>query len=363
MIAAYVTGHGYGHATRTAEVLRAVREQDPGVPLAVVSSAPESLFREAVGGSLLYRRQACDVGLAQQGALVIDEAATREGWRAFEEGRPALVAAEAAWLRGAGARVVLGDIPPLAFEAAAGAGVPGVGLGNFSWDWIYAHLAKRAEGFREPAERAAAAYARAHLLLELPFAGDLSAFPRRERIPLVARPSRRGRPEARRLLGFPPGPVALVTFGGMGLPGFSARVLGGLDRFGFALETEERDLPANVRGFRPGELRSLGLTYRDVIGAADSVVTKPGYGIVSDCVAAGTRIVYTDRGDFPEYEVMVAEMGRYVPCVYVSNDEVRTGRLGDALEAVLAAPLPPPPRLDGAAVAARRLLEVEAGGG
>ena len=43
------------------------------------------------------------------------------------------------------------------------------------------------------------------------------------------------------------------------------------------------------------------------------VLTKPGYGIVSDCIGCSTRIVYTDRGDFPEYPVMVAEMPRYVP--------------------------------------------------
>ena len=92
-------------------------------------------------------------------------------------------------------------------------------------------------------------------------------------------------------------------------------------------------------------------------------MTKPGYGIVTDCIAAGTRLVYTDRGDFPEYPILVAEMARYVPSAYVSNDDARRGRLEGALERVLEEPLPPPPRLDGAEVAARRLLEVAAGTG
>jgi len=93
------------------------------------------------------------------------------------------------------------------------------------------------------------------------------------------------------------------------------------------------------------------------------VVTKPGYGIVTDCIAAGTRLVYTDRGDFPEYPILVAEMARSLPSAYVSNDDARRGRLEGALERVLEEPLPPPPRLDGAEVAARRLLEVAAGTG
>ncbi len=56
-------------------------------------------------------------------------------------------------------------------------------------------------------------------------------------------------------------------------------------------------------------------------------MTKPGYGIVSDCIGARTRLVYTERGDFPEYPIMVAEMPRYLPAVHVSNDALRAGRI------------------------------------
>ena len=61
--------------------------------------------------------------------------------------------------------MVLGDIPPLAFLAAAQAGVPGVGMSNFSWDWIYAHLARQEPGLSAAAAAAAAAYAQATNLL------------------------------------------------------------------------------------------------------------------------------------------------------------------------------------------------------
>lgn len=361
MLAAYVSGHGFGHATRTAEVLRAVRQEAPDLPLAVVTSAPEALFRESLSGPFTYRRLPTDVGLAQRGALAIDEAETLARWRAFEAERPALVEAEARWLREVGVEAVLADVPPLAFEAAEKAGVPGVGLTNFSWDWIYGHFARRNAGFAEAARSAASAYARAELLLELPFAGDLGAFPRREPIPMVARRPRRPREETRRLLGLGGGPVVLVSFGGLGLPGFAPRVLAGLREFRFVLGAGEDDLPANVRAVSRQGLAALGLAYRDVIAAADAVVTKPGYGTVTDCIAAGVRLVYTDRGDFPEYPILVEGMARYLPCAYVTNDDVGAGRLGAALARVLAAPLPPPPRLDGAEVAARRLLAVAEG--
>ncbi len=358
-IVAYVSGHGYGHATRTAEVLRVLRGLVPTVRMTVVSSAPEGLFRDAVPGPLDFRHRELDAGLAQRSALVIDEDQTLARLTTLAAARPSLIKDEVASLREVGARAVLADVPPVAFEISAAAGVAGVGLANFSWDWIYAHLARGCPSFASFAKSAADAYRKADLLLELPFAGDLSSFRTRVPIPLVARRPRIARHETRQRLGLDPRPAVLVSFGGLGLPGFDGRTLGDLDGYQFLMGEE---CPSAVAGnlvcFDRARLRRLGLGYEDVVGAADVVVTKPGYGIVSDALGAGTRIVYTDRGDFPEYPILVGQMERLTACVYVTNETVAAGRLGPALDDVMSRPLPPPPRLDGALVAARRLVEL-----
>ncbi len=364
MLAAYVSGHGFGHATRTAHVLRAVRVLEPDLPIAVISSAPEQIFRQAVAEPLVYRHLQCDVGLIQKDALVIDEEATVHAWRAFAAESQAWTEREAAWLRTAAARLVLSDIPPAAFDAAAAAGVPSVGLSNFSWDWIYSHLARRVPALREPSDAAREAYSKAGLLLELPFAGDLRAFPARERIPMVARRQRRPRAETRRKLGRDDREsVVLLSFGGIGLPGFDPAVLAPLREYRFLLETEREDVPPNVIAVTLRLLEESDIAFLDLVGAADVVVTKPGYGVVTDCIAARTPLVYTDRGDFPEYAVMVAEMPRYLATAYVSNEDLKAGRLDVPIRAALRVPLPPPPELSGAEVAARRLLALIAARG
>jgi len=358
MVAAYVTSHGFGHATRTAEVLRHVHRLCPQARLFVVATAPERLFRRAIEGDVSVRAVACDVGLAQKNALTIDEPGTVERWKAFAATWPARVAEEAAWLRHVGARVVLGDVPPLAFAAAKEAAVPAVALTNFSWDWVYTHMAVRQPALREAAAQAAEAYRSAALLLELPFAGDLSVFPRRERIPLVARRPRVPRETARRRLGLGNRPVVLVSFGGLGLPGFRAAALRDLVDFEFLVSEPVMEAPAHVRTLAAYSLDDLDLGYEDVVGAADVVVSKPGYGIVSDAIAARTRLVYTERGDFPEYPVIVREMARYLPAVHVGNEDLLAGRLRGPLEDALSRPFPPEPDMAGALVAARRLLEI-----
>lgn len=347
MIAAYVSGHGYGHATRTGEVLRAVRMARPDQPLAIVSEAPEWLFRQALPGGFVFRKRAVDVGVVQRDALTMDEEATVGRWRQFATGQPARVEEEASWLRSVGARVVLGDVPPLAFAAAAQAGVPSVAVANFSWDWIYRHLARKQPALAEAAHEAARAYAQCGRLLELPFGGDLAAFPRRQAIPLVARRPRVPRDQARARLGLERDqPVILISFGGLGLPGFDPAVLDGL----------EGHFVLGIRGPSAETLAAVDLGYQDLVAAVDVVVTKPGYGIVTDAIAGRTRLIYTERGDFPEYGVLVAEMPRFLPVAFVSNQDLRRGALGPALEEVRSKPFPPEPDLAGAEVAARELL-------
>ena len=49
-------------------------------------------------------------------------------------------------------------------------------------------------------------------------------------------------------------------------------------------------------------------------------------------------------------------MPRYLPAAFVSNEDLREGRLESALARVRALAVSGPPRLDGASVAASRLL-------
>lgn len=357
MLAVYVSGHGFGHATRTCEVLRVLRGLSAGAPVTVVSAAPEWLFRRVLGDDLAFRALECDVGLAQRGALEIDEPETVRAWREFAATWEARVATEAAWLRDQAASAVLADVPPLAFAAAAQAGVPCVGLANFSWDWIYRHYAGRQPELGGAAQVCARAYAHAELLLRLPFAGDLSVFPRIEDVGLVARQPRVPRDEARRRLGWDAREAVLLSFGGLGLPGFDPRVLEHTPGFRFVLPADGAGLPSHVEAAPTARLLGLELAYEDLVGAVDVVVTKPGYGIVSDCIGAGTRLLYTERGDFPEYPILVAEMAAFLASEPLDTEGLYAGRLGPALERVLARPLPARPDLGGAERAARRLLE------
>ena len=91
--------------------------------------------------------------------------------------------------------------------------------------------------------------------------------------------------------------------------------------------------------------------------AADVVVTKPGYGIISEAIANDTALLYTSRGRFVEYDVLVREMPRYLRAQFIEQDDLLRGNWAPALEKLLSQPPPPEkPALNGAEVAAEEIL-------
>jgi L-arabinokinase len=92
------------------------------------------------------------------------------------------------------------------------------------------------------------------------------------------------------------------------------------------------------------------------------VISKPGYGIVSECVANATPLLYTSRGRFAEYDVFVAEMPNVLRCRHLAQADLLAGRWGDAVRALLVqSPPPERPRTDGADIAAREILDLVIG--
>jgi hypothetical protein len=103
---------------------------------------------------------------------------------------------------------------------------------------------------------------------------------------------------------------------------------------------------------------AAGLRYEDLVRAVDVVVTKPGYGIIAECLANDAALLYTSRGHFIEYDVLAREAPRFLRAAYIDHADLFAGRWTSHLDALLAQPSPlERPAVDGADVAAELLLE------
>lgn len=363
VIAFYISGHGFGHASRVIETMNAVAAARPDAELVVRTSAARWLFDLSVRGRFEFHDVACDTGVIQTDSLHLDIPASIREASAFMSAIEPRADAEAAFLRARGVTLVVGDLPPLAFEAAARAGLPSIATGNFTWDWIYAGYAEAIAGAPGLVPAIRRAYRRASLTLRLPMWGGFEdwASPTID-IPFVARHSARDARAVRQAIGVPDGRrMVLASFGGLGVDGLALAPLAALHlctvvTTGHALGVSE-GVPREVVLLEDRDVYGRGLRYEDLVRAADVVVTKPGYGIIAECLANGTAILYTSRGHFAEYDVLVDAMPRFLRSRFIGHDDLFAGRWQPYLDALLAQPAPPEhPPTDGAQVAARHIL-------
>ena len=371
VIVFYISGHGFGHATRDLEVIRQILQQRPEARIIVRTSVPESFLRRSARAPIDVQPCETDTGIAQIDSLRLDEAETIRRAAGFYATFDRRVAVEAAVLKDVGASVVVGDVPPLAFAAAARAAIPSIALANFTWDWIYAGYAAFRENAPDVLTTIGEAYAKASLALRLPFAGGFETMPTVRDVPLVARRSHRTRDENRRLLALDDTrPVVLASFGGHQTAIEYGRIASTND-VTLALTDYEaqsiRELGVSngrLRCFTTEMLEPADLRYEDLVAAADVVVSKPGYGIVSECIANQAALLFTSRGAFRENDVLIAGMKSALRSRFISQEDLRGGRWEPSIRAVLAEPAPPEQmRTDGAEVVASAILGILAGSG
>jgi hypothetical protein len=375
----YISGHGFGHASRDIEVINALHATAPGAEIVVRTSAPRWLFDLTLRAPVTWLPAECDTGVVQIDSLRLDARETLRRADLFAAALGETAAADARLLRDLGATLVVGDIPPLAFLAAHDAGVRSIALGNFTWDWIYAAYASDLAAYPGLLVRLRGAYAHAERALRLPLGGGFDAFRRVEDVPFIARRSARTREEVRERFDLPAtGALVLASFGGYGLRDIDLRALAQLRRHTVVVTANvhaarrgddplgdhhaapgaDAPLPPTVRFVDERAIYAAGYRYEDLVRAVDIVATKPGYGIIAECIANDTALLYTSRGHFAEYDVMVREMPRYLRCGFISNEDLYAGAWEPALDAVLAQPDPRErPPVDGAEVVARTLAD------
>jgi hypothetical protein len=349
----YISGHGYGHAVRSIQIIQELL--DLGCAVIIKTTTPAFLFKEGISRPVPVIAEGFDLGLYQIDNIHFDLEKTKEGVKKILTSAEELIEREQIYFLEQGISGIICDIPFIPLAAGGRSGLPSIGIGNFSWDWIYSFYGKRDPEWLPLAEAITGYYLEGDLLLRLPFSGKMPAFRQIEDIPLVARKSGRGSAEIRQTLGLPDDrKIGLIGFSRLDLTEKAIRKIAQMfPDYQFIIK-----YPLNWESpvFRKVEEKEA--SFADLVCAADFVITKPGYGMVADCLSHGTPMIYSDRGEFPEYPILVEGIKRYLSCCYMPNEALYSGHWEPYLETISQQPrLQPKLRTDGARVAAERIVK------
>lgn len=352
----YISGHGFGHIAQTGPVLDALRQLQPALRLTVVSGAPEFKLRQRIGGDFALVPRAADFGFVMSDAFRIDRAASAAAYRDFHAGWEERVAAEADFLQGLDADLLLSNVAYLPLAAAERLGLPAYAMSSLNWADLFAHEFA-GETWAPPLHgQMLAAYRSARTFFRLAPAMAMPDLSQARPVDPVARLGTRQDGLLRQVLGVGQGTrLVLAALGGIAtrLPAQTWPTIPGLHWL----------VPAAWGVARPdmSAFEPLGWDFADLLASVDAVVGKPGYGTFAEAACNGTPMLYACRPDWPEQEALIPWLQAHAVCREVEESALQAGDLGADLAALWQQPVPPRPQPRGALQVAARLHQALGG--
>lgn len=340
-----ITAHGFGHLAQCAPIIAALRAGGP-LELLVRSGLPESVLRERLGPIAQHIASDTDFGAVMRDPVTVDAPATLARYRALHARWDDTILRLGGTMRALHADVVLSNISYIAPAAAAVAGIPCVACSSLTWsDVVQTYFPQEADLVAQMVAGYRGATRVLRLLPGTPFDGLRHTDITRP----IARLGHRRRTELAERLGVDANRrMALIAFGGMPVPDPPPLVAAPDDflLLGPRAWSETGTVSTDA----------TGLPFIDLLASVDVVVTKPGYGTITELACCGTPSVLVARPNWPEEPWLSQWLQAYRRCLVVPGlQEVKSV----ALERCLALPEPhgEPPRPGGETIVVRAVLE------
>jgi L-arabinokinase len=341
-IAYYITAHGYGHGTRSCDVLRALHRLAPEQPVIVTSDLPLAFLQNRLAGcrNIIFRPGAFDVGLVQKDSVRSDLFQTLEKLEDLYNREESLIVQEQNFFRSSNISLVVADIPAIPLGAAQRTNLHNVAIGNFSWDWIYETYAKTDFHWEFFVEKFRAVYEETELLLRLPFAPPMEQFPNRKDIPLLATPGANRRSDMADISYYDISPDpkkiwVLLSFTSLELSFQALEKIKTYNNYEFFCVQ-----PLEFPGSCVHSIDRNRVSFSDIMASCDIVISKPGFGLVSECIVNGKPLIYSDRDEFAEYPILVEGIKKYLRNVHIPSADLYAGNFFQCLEKTRSAPEP-----------------------
>ncbi len=354
LIWAAITAHGFGHAAQVVPVLNAVARLVPDLRVLLRTTVTPSFFHDRLVPPWTISPVQQDVGCIQNGPLTIDIEQTWREHERFHNRWHEQLDGEMSAMRAAAPDLILADTPYLALAAGKSAAIPSVALVSFTWDLILSEYQAPSLINRQPIlQSMRQAYAEADLALRITPSPKMEIFRRSIDIQPIAEPASSAREQLARHLALTPGErTVLVGFGGIQLDTLPFDKLGSLTGYRFLF-----DGPIPPHSTRFVSTTSLPFSFKTLLASVDLILTKPGYGTVTEAVASQIPMVYVRRYNFADEQPLVDYVHHYGRGIELSRDDFTQGVWEDALQHASHLPAPPHPLppLSGADEAAQHL--------
>lgn len=297
-IAYYITGYGYGHASRSIAIIRRLLNHNEDLKILICSSFPTSFLKASLKmyeDRISYRDDYAEFEyVLLPNSMEPDVIETMKEYQYLMNQAQTIIQRERNFLLAHKVDLVLTDICVFPIPAARQAGIQVIGISNFTWYTAYSKLLSK-----EELHQICDMYRLLDGFAALAGANEPQWGQRWNKA--VGFFGRETNPEEIRRIRetINPGGDKYIVFVGMGMKvsheDCQAWRLWNDPNVRFMVSSH-----LDIKQEHVCRIPSHEFETQNYIAAADAVVTKAGWGTVGEAVACGTRLILTERSGMQE---------------------------------------------------------------
>ncbi|MGM0444101.1 MAG: hypothetical protein ACQEQV_07945 [Fibrobacterota bacterium] len=299
----YISGHGFGHAVRQSFLINAL---PPDWHVHIISSIDRSFFEEELTRPFSWEYARWDCGCIQKDALHIDIHKTYRKYAAIHNRNTRNARRIAASLAPKTPVLMVSDAASFPAVIARNLGIPSLLCTNFTWHDIYSPFTQQEPAFIPLLREMAREYALFSHVQPL-YPGRLVQPNTKATVWPEAALLRKAAARREDICRFhrvdPTERIVLLYVGNYGIASPLWQNLGQLRGYRFMGIHSPEPVPA---GFI--QLTKSAFTLQDYSGAADLILSKPGYGTVSEALSSQIPFLYLQRYNFAEQDMLLRDL-------------------------------------------------------
>lgn len=311
----YISGHGFGHTTRSLSLIRELGKRE-NIRIFIRTDGPVEFIKQSLTEydniDISYREN--DVGLIlNKDSLDVDYERLQEEVKNWVSGWEQIITEESSFLQDKKADLVISDITPWVFPMAKKVGIKNMAISNFTWYDQYRELLERDKYVEEVGN----AYQDVDLFLRLPLNLKIAKTKNIEDIGFISRKIDNNKVEEIRKKYRQDKKLIFVGIG----KSVDYDILKNLDFERYDKYNWLFSAGTPLKGKNIYQVPAEETEMQNYIAACDYVITKAGWSSVAETVLAGVPMLLIERDQIPEDRRIIEKVKKKGLGLSISPDD------------------------------------------
>ena len=286
----YVSEHGLGHLTRSVGLIRELQNETE----IMIRNSNESFLKKSLPSISTFSGKTDQGPIISENAVSIDWKKTLSSINDWYSNFTYNLEKECTFIKKLKPDVIISDISPIPLSASKKLGIQSIAISNFTWLDIFSKL----ENFN--LDYLNESYQNASFCIQLPLSTSMNIFKQKKQVGIVCKSLSENNMLVRKKLNIDESKFLIF----INLPKFYNVILKNFKNFQ-VISTGATTTSENTMFIEPW------IEGQNLINASDLVITKCGYGMISECLTAGTPFKLIADDLHPEQNAMLKHLSDY----------------------------------------------------